>query len=87
MTLPQISFDCIMATSQKAGQQDAFDFANDFLKHIESTQPATFTQLSAILPNIAPDDVETQLKIVAVVGLVWKGIEATVEAKEMDEWQ
>jgi hypothetical protein len=87
MTLPQISFDCIMATTQKAGQQDAFEFANNFLSHIEETQPATFTQLSAVIGNIAPDDVETQLKIIAVVGLVWSSIEATIEAKEMEAWQ
>ena len=86
MTLPQISFDCVMASTEKAGQQNPCEFANDFLKYMEKTQPATFVQLSALLPNIAPDDVETQLKIVSVVGLIWKGIEATMEAKEMEEW-
>jgi excinuclease UvrABC ATPase subunit len=87
MNLPQISFDCIMATTEKAGQQSAVNYAKDFLEHIEATQPATFEQLSAIIGSIAPDDTTTQLKIVSVVGLIWRGIEATVEAKEMEEWQ
>jgi len=88
MAMPIITADCIKATVEKAAQGDPCEFATNFMLHlIETDQEATLMQLLALAQQFGGDDTIVHWKILATVGIVWKEIEATLEAKEMEVWQ
>ena len=88
MSIPKINTACVMARIQKAGQEPPSNFANEFLAElVAADQQPVVGLLMALTDQLCEN--ETQAKhTVAVVGLVWKQIEATMEAEEMNKaWE
>jgi|TARA_R100000908_G_scaffold48960_1_gene24485 hypothetical protein len=85
MSIPKINDACVMAGIQKAGQEAPSLFAAEFLTElVEADQKPVVGLLMALTDQFCDDEQQAQ-RMVAVVGLVWKQIEATMDAEEMNK--
>ena len=83
--IPKINDDCVMAVIAKAGQISPQVFAGEFLGQLViKDQKPVATMLMALTEQFC-DDESQACKLVACVGLIWKQIETTMEAEEMNE--
>ena len=97
MAFPKISEECLLATITKASQKSQDEFAADFMMDMTREQPETMAAVVAMLePFLKPQpDIETvELAIAqevmlqavfAVLGVVFKAMNAQQEADEMNE--
>ena len=85
MKIPKISDECVLAIIQKAGQEQPHEFAAQWLAELVlADQKPVATMLMALTEQFCDDELQA-CKLVACVGLIWKQIETTMEAEEMNE--
>lgn len=83
--IPKIKDGCVMAIIQKSSQISPQLFAGEFLGQlVVADQKPVATMLMALTEQFCDNEAEA-CKLVACVGLIWKQIETTMEAEEMNE--
>lgn len=97
MTLPTITEECLLAQVSKATQKPQEEFAADIMTELLEEQPVAMAAVVALLePFLKPqEEIETVSLEVAqevilqasftVLGVIFKSLNAQVEANEMNE--
>lgn len=98
--IPPISDDCFDAVLSRATQDEFSSFAISFIKELKEKQPDFEHHLRSIIEGISlagseeckdksMEDVQNVIivSIWACLGVSWKCTEATLEAKDMQEWE
>jgi hypothetical protein len=83
--IPKISDECVMAIIEKAGQESPSIFATEFLADLVAAEQKPVATLLLALTEQFCDNDKQSAKLVATVGLIWKQIETTMEAEEMNK--
>jgi ketosteroid isomerase-like protein len=91
MTIPMVSLDCVSAVMDKSMSVDMAQFGTEMLEEMIEDQPHLLKMLSFLLTHIIaegkPEEVAAvdAVQTMAVVGVVFKAIKATIEAEEMEK--
>ncbi len=83
--IPQVKDGCVLATIEKISQVTPDEFAAKFMTDLVVAEQQNIAEAIIGLATQFFDEPREQAKLIASVGLVWKAIDTTIEAEEMNE--